>query len=264
MLQETESAMGDRKGAAYSYLTEVSRLLRGAFERNAEQLRVAAHRCAAAIGGGGLVHLFGVGHSALAVLELFPRYGSYLGFNPVVDPRLLWTGVGTPGGVPGMRFLEHADGYADVLLRSVPIAGGDVLVVFSHGLRGTVVRQAISYARARGCQVVAISSWQTAQQQWSQGRRKDADEGPDFVIDTGVPPSDTLVEITGARCGLGAGSTVIATALGLALVCAVGEELLAQGHDLVQSERTGGGLSDSDWAFYEGFEAQLRRAWERA
>jgi hypothetical protein len=28
--------------------------------------------------------------------------------------------------------------------------------------------------------------------------------------------------------------------------------------------RTGGGLSDSDWAFYEGFEARLRRAWERA
>jgi hypothetical protein len=72
------------------------------------------------------------------------------------------------------------------------------------------------------------------------------------------------VKITGAQSGLGAGSTIVATALGLALVCAVGEELLAKGHELVQSVRTGGGLSDSDWAFYEGFEARLRRAWERA
>lgn len=84
------------------------------------------------------------------------------------------------------------------------------------------------------------------------------------MIDNGVPPSDTLVKITGAQSGLGAGSTIVATALGLALVCAVGEELLAQGHELVQSVRTGGGLSDSDWAFYEGFEARLRRSWERA
>jgi uncharacterized phosphosugar-binding protein len=263
MLRRTERTKNDRDGAAHSYLREVSRLVSGAAERNAEQLRLAAQACAAAISDGGLVHLFGVGHSTLPVLELFPRYGSYLGFNPVVDPRLLWMGVGGPGGVPGMRFLEHADGYAEVLLRSVPVADGDTLVVFSHGLRGTVARQAISYARRRGCRVVAISSSEAAQQ-GSRDQPPAADEAPDIVIDTGVPTSDTLVTITGAQSGLGAGSTVVATALGLALVCAVGEELLAQGHELVQSVRTGGGLSDSDWAFYEGFEARLRRAWDRA
>lgn len=163
MLRRTPRTKGERDSSAHSYLHEVSRLVSGAAERNAEQLRLATHACAAAISGGGLVHLFGVGHSALPVLELFPRYGSYLGFNPVVDPRLLWIGVGVPGGVPGMRFLEHADGYAEVLLRSVPVADGDTLVVFSHGLRSTVARQAISYARRRGCRVVAISSAQTAQ-----------------------------------------------------------------------------------------------------
>ena len=81
MIPETESAAEDRTGAAYSYLSQVSRLLRGAVENNAEQLRLATQACAAAIADGGLVHLFGVGHSALPVLELFPRYGGYLGFN---------------------------------------------------------------------------------------------------------------------------------------------------------------------------------------
>jgi uncharacterized phosphosugar-binding protein len=259
----TSPAKDGRDSSAHSYLLEASRLVSGAAERNAEQLRMATQVCAKAISGGGLVHLFGAGHSALPVLELFPRYGSYLGFNPVVDPRLLWIGVGVPGGVPGMRFLEHADGYAEILLRSVPVADGDTMVVFSHGLQSTITRQAVSYARRRGCQVVAISSAQTARQ-GALDRPPGTDETPDIVIDTGVPPSDTLVTIAGAHYGLGAGSTVVATALGLALVCAVGEELLAQGHQLVQSVRTGGGLSDSDWAFYEGFEARLRRSWERA
>src|SRR5260370_36754815 len=121
-------------------MREVSRLVHGAAQRSAEQLRLAAQACAATIGDGGLVHLFGVGHSALPVLELFPRCGSYLGFNPVVDPRLLWMGVGVPGGVPGMRLLEHAEGYAEVLLRGVPVAGGDTLRVFSHALRSTEAR----------------------------------------------------------------------------------------------------------------------------
>src|SRR5260370_42339566 len=114
-------------------MREVSRLVHGAAQRSAEQLRLAAQACAATIGDGGLVHLFGGGHSALPVLELFPRYGSYLGFNPVVDPRLLWMGVGGPGGVPGMRFLEHSEGYGEVLLRAVSVAGGDRLVAYSHG-----------------------------------------------------------------------------------------------------------------------------------
>lgn len=270
MIPETGSATEGRTGAAYSYLSQVSRLLRGAVENNTEQLRLATQTCAAAIADGGLVHLFGVGHSALPVLELFPRYGSYLGFNPVADPRLLWSGVSTPGGVPGMRFLEHADGYAEVLLRSVPLARGDVLVVFSHGLRSTIVRQAIAHARRRGCCVVAISSSQAMQQGIQQATRQPlppgaeaAPDGPDIVLDTGVPASDTLVDITGAVSGIGAGSTVLATALGLALVCAVGEELIARGHDLVQSVRTGGGLGESDWAFYEGFEERLRQSWAR-
>src|SRR5260370_36108180 len=72
MLRRTERARDERGTAAHSYIREVSRLVHGAAERNAEQLRLADQACAATIGDGGLVHLFALGHSALPVLDLFP------------------------------------------------------------------------------------------------------------------------------------------------------------------------------------------------
>jgi uncharacterized phosphosugar-binding protein len=40
-----------------------------------------------------LVHLFGSGHSVIPVLDVFPRYGSFAGFHPLMDSRLMWTQV---------------------------------------------------------------------------------------------------------------------------------------------------------------------------
>ena len=63
-------------------------LARDLLERLAAQedeLERAAAICADAIAAGGLVHLFGTGHSRIAVEEMFPRYGSYPGFHPIVE-----------------------------------------------------------------------------------------------------------------------------------------------------------------------------------
>src|SRR2546429_271871 len=49
------------------------------------QIERASEICAEAIGAGGFVHLFGTGHSRIPVEEMFPRYGSYPGFHPLVE-----------------------------------------------------------------------------------------------------------------------------------------------------------------------------------
>jgi uncharacterized phosphosugar-binding protein len=230
-----------------------------------DALASAAVICADAVAEGSLVHLFGVGHSALPVLELFPRYGSFIGMNPIVDPRLLWFGVSAPGGVPGMRYLEDVKGYAAVLLRSVPINRGDVFVIFSHGLRSTLTREAIAYATSKGCRTIAISSSAASGRTSGLSSSAEAIVGaPELVLDTGVPVGDTLVYVDGALGGFGAGSSVISTILGLALVSATGEQLVARGFRLEQSRRTGAGLNEQDWAFYEAFEKSVREAWAKA
>ena len=46
-------------------------------ETQMDSIMEAAVLCADAIDAGGLVHLFGTGHSRIPVEEMFPRYGSF-------------------------------------------------------------------------------------------------------------------------------------------------------------------------------------------
>lgn len=241
------------------YLQAAAGLLAGAAEREAGALARAADRMAEAIHGGGLVHLFGSGHSMLPVLELFPRYGSFVGLHPLVDPRLLWFNVLGSGGVPEMLFLQGTEGYAPVFLDGQGLRAGDVLVVFSHGGTSAVVVDAALYARERGIPVIAVMSSATAgaAPRHSSGRRL-ADLA-EVAIDTGVPRGEGLVDVAGLPEPVGAGSTVVATALGLALVAACAERLVELGHPVVQSVR---GEADEHRAYrtvYDAYEASLRR-----
>src|SRR5260370_25335577 len=51
-------------------------------------IRQAADWFAATILAGRMVHLFGSGHSRILVEEMWPRYGSFPGFNPLVELSL--------------------------------------------------------------------------------------------------------------------------------------------------------------------------------
>ena len=65
----------------------------------------------------GLVHLFGAGHSRIPVEEMFPRYGSYPGFNPIVELSVTFhTQVVGANGQRQAMFIERMPGLAEVIL----------------------------------------------------------------------------------------------------------------------------------------------------
>ena len=70
---------------ALVWIAEAGKILERIAATQAEAIETASQWCADAIGSDGLVHLFGTGHSRMAVEEMFPRYGSYPGFNPIVE-----------------------------------------------------------------------------------------------------------------------------------------------------------------------------------
>ena len=82
-------------------------------------------RFADSLAGGGLIHLFGSGHSVLPCQETFPRYGSYVGFNPLTDPRVMWHNVLGAGGVRELLWLERTENYVDKFLDHQPLNPGD-------------------------------------------------------------------------------------------------------------------------------------------
>lgn len=163
-----------------------------------------------ALAGGGLVHLYGSGHSVIPVMEAFPRYGSYAGLHPLVDPRLAWWNVLGPGGVPELLWLERTEGYAEQFLSHRPIHAGDVLVVFSHGGRNAAPVEAAAYGRDRGATVIAVTSTANLDRPAGHSSGKRLTDLADVVVDTGAPPEDALVAIDGWHGRVGGASTILA------------------------------------------------------
>jgi len=175
------------------------------------------------------VYLFGSGHSVIPVLDTFPRYGSFVGFFPLYDPRLMWFNVIGPGGARELLWLERSEGYARVFLQSYPLEAGDVMLVFSHGgLNAAPVEVALE-AKARGLTVVTVSSHANAAiatATHSSGNR--LSDAADIAIDNCVPPEDALVDI-GMPEPVAAGSTMAAVFIAMSLVADTAARLAAAG-----------------------------------
>ena len=82
------------------------------------KIQEVAQLFAQSILNGRIVHLFGSGHSRMMVEEMWPRYGSFPGFNPIVELSLSFHNlvVGANGQRQAM-FLENVSGLAARILR---------------------------------------------------------------------------------------------------------------------------------------------------
>ena len=85
-----------------------------------------ADRFARTILAGRMVHVFGSGHSRIMVEEMWPRYGSFPGFNPLVELSLSFHHpvVGSNGQRQAM-FLENVSRLAGRILRNFDITTED-------------------------------------------------------------------------------------------------------------------------------------------
>ena len=78
------------------------------------------------------MHTFGTGHSRIAVEEMFPRYGSYPGFNPIVELSMTFhTQVVGANGQRQAMFIERMEGLAETILGNFDLHPPDAMMVFS-------------------------------------------------------------------------------------------------------------------------------------
>src|SRR5687768_788440 len=119
----------------------------------------AADWFAATILAGRMVHLFGSGHSRILVEEMWPRYGSFPGFNPIVELSLSFHNlVVGPNGQRQAMFLENVSGLAERILRNFDLRPEDSALVASSSGCNIVPIEIAEGFRKRGIKVVAIIS----------------------------------------------------------------------------------------------------------
>ena len=194
---------------ALDYLAK-SRALVDAVEAQLPVIQQTADLFAATILAGRMVHVFGSGHSRIMVEEMWPRYGSFPGFNPIVELSLSFHNlvVGANGQRQAM-FLENVSGLAERILRNFDLSEKDsALVISSSGCNIVPIEMAGEFQR-RGVRVVAIIS--RAHSEASTSKRADGKKLQDFadiVLDTGAPVGDAMVKIDGLETPVAPGSTV--------------------------------------------------------
>ena len=212
-----------------SFLASARSLLEQLEHGQEDALARAAALCAEAIGSDGLAHAFGTGHSRIAVEELFPRYGSFPGFHPLVELSMTFhTQVAGANGQRQAMFIERVEGLAEVILANFRLAPPDVMIVFSAGGTTAVPIEMAIGARERGLRVICVTSVEhsrAAAAQHSSGTR--LLDHADVVLDLCTPVGDALVDVDGAR--VGPGSTVAAAALANAVKVRTAQLLAERG-----------------------------------
>lgn len=180
---------------------------------------------------GQMVHVFGSGHSRILVEEMWPRYGSFPGFNPIVELSLTFHNlvVGANGQRQAM-FLENVSGFAARILRNFDLKAGDsALVVSSGGCNVVPVEMAEEFQR-RGVKVVAIISQVHSEASTSRHHAgKKLQDFADIVLDTGAPIGDAMVKIEGLETPVAPGSTVGGCLLVNAIKAEVADRLVKAG-----------------------------------
>jgi len=179
-------------------------------EQQQEGIQTAAAWFAETILAGRMVHVFGSGHSRIMVEEMWPRYGSFPGFNPIVELSLTFHNlvVGSNGQRQAM-FLENVPGLAERIIRNFDVSNKDTaLIISSSGCNVVPIEMAENFQK-KGIRVVALIT--KAHSEKSSSKRADGKKLGDFadlILDTGAPAGDAMVYIPDLDKPVSPGSTV--------------------------------------------------------
>ena len=206
--------MSDKKpsdgSAALEFHTVATHAISQLKNSQLKNIVAASQICAQSILNGGLVFLFGSGHSRMMAEEITPRQGCFVGFYPLVELSVSnYSAIIGPNGLRGALFLEKYEGYAERILKAFRFRANDAFVIIStSGIRPLVVEMAMG-AKSRKLPVIAIVSRrhsELARAAHSSGKK--LIDVADVVVDNLTPVGDCAVELAGLDWPTGPLSTV--------------------------------------------------------
>ncbi len=254
--------------AAANYFDKTQALLQEIRTQELSNIERAAEICAERIARGGLIFLFGNGHSRMLCEEMTPRQGCFVGFVAMVELSLSnHAAIVGSNGLRAPLYLEKYEGYAEEILKGFHFGADDAFIVIStSGIRPVIVEMALG-AKRRGLPVIGICSRRHCEQSpAAHSSGKKLIDVADLILDNHCPAGDCVVEIEGLEWRTGPASTVTGATIVNMLRCAVAEKLLERGHQpvLLPSHQFVGNTSAAEQLerFYEAYRKSLRHLYE--
>lgn len=187
------------------YFNTIKELLNIILESEFKSLEQASSAIAQSIIDGGIVHIFGCGHSHILCEEMYYRAGGLAPVHPILD-----TGLMLHEGAAKSSDLERFEGYGYVLAKYQDIKKEDILIVISNSGRNPVPIEMAIYAKGKGAKVIIMTSLDYSKSQPSRhSSGKHLYELGDIVIDNHGVPGDATLSLGGVTEPFAPASTVI-------------------------------------------------------
>lgn len=191
------------------YFEKVRELLKVVEDQESSAMQQAAKEVATSIQHGGIIHLFGCGHSHILVEEVYYRAGGLVPIQPIIhEPLMLHKGAAS------LSELEQKNDYADTFMEKQQIKKGDIVFVISTSGRNPVPVDVAHTARDQGAYVIGITSPKYSNSQPSRHRSGEyLYQAVDLVIDNHTVVGDSLLAHEQVSVPFGPSSTVIGTTI---------------------------------------------------
>lgn len=236
------------------YIAAIEKLVHTAGTKQKQVILKAAERIADSIEEGGILHVFGSGHSHMIAEDLFHRAGGLICVNAMLEPSLMELNIGRA------TQLERLSGYADVLLGGYDLKAGEVILIVSNsGINAVPIEMALA-CKKRGLYVIALTNMDHSKR--VESRHPEGlklYEAADLVLDNGGVYGDAIISYgqgmgsvigaggqpfeAGASLRVGPTSTIGGILVVQTLMMAVTEALLQRGVEppVLVSANTAGG-----------------------
>jgi uncharacterized phosphosugar-binding protein len=194
----------NRMSGARTYMQAIRALLDDVTASQEDAIYQAVTAVVRAVKAGGIIYLFGTGHSHMLAEEGHYRAGGFAPVTPILATNLMIH----ESAMASSRY-ERLPGLAAIIFSRYKPTQQDVLFIFSNsGVNAVPVEMAIT-AREAGVTVIGVLSRQYCAQAPLSPLGKRLYEVVDIVIDNQTSPGDAIVEVgqSGLRCG--AASTIV-------------------------------------------------------
>jgi len=197
-------------------------LITAARDKNRATISALAPVIGTSFASGGMLHVFGSGHSEVLAREIIGRAGGFVCINGIPDP--------TAG------FVENLVGYGTALVarydRRHELRAGEVLLAISNSGKNSAPIEVALYAKEKGLHVIGLCSAEmsrTTPTVHPSGKR--LHEIADWTLDNLGVPGDTLVPLGGGEHS-GPTSTLVGAMLLNLLMLETCAWMQARGHPL--------------------------------
>lgn len=162
-----------------------------------------ANLLAQSVKKGGLIHIFGAGHSHVFAEEAFFRAGSLACINPMLEPSLM-----LHTGASKSSILENCEDLMDALFEHFRPSPPDSLILFSNSGVSPVALRAVKLAKERGIVSIGVGSRKYIEYLRDRRGCESIMEYCDVFIDNKGEIGDACVEVDGIEGRIAPTSTI--------------------------------------------------------